>query len=420
MKKYKYFVLIGIGIILLSCSDRKHINPLDPKNSTTKGRITGVYIFSRERQVTVQWQPLALEGLDAINVYRQVGAEGPFELYQKLKAGTSSFIDNDVVYGKKFAYYVTASAGDYESPPSKTVMITPGPTYTWVADGETGYFTRLSHDLQTELFRFGVLRFPYRLAVSPKERSAWGYSRFSDVIYKLNEFGDVDVRLRNYTAVTDMAVDTTFNDLWITQSNLGVISRLDENGNMRVSVKQVKKPTAITVEFRHHACWVIDNSSKFLFKVSRYGTIGVRSSESFISPQDLTYSASQEALWIADSSRVVQFNLFGRPTGVQLSGLFNATLIDHDEVRETTWVVDLMPHGEPARLLKIDARGAVIFQLDKFAFPQSIDVNEFDGSCLVGDPGNGRLWRVSEDGSQIDPVGNFIAPYAVAVEHHGF
>lgn len=419
MNRYKLFIFISVYLFLFSCSDRKRVNPLDPKNSTTKGRITGIHIFSRERQVTVQWQPLALEGLDAINVYRQVGAEGAFELYQKLKGGTFTFVDSDVVYGKTFAYYVTASADDYESPPSKIVMITPGPTYTWVADGETGYFTRLSHDLQAELFKFGILRFPYRLAVSPKERSAWGYSRFSDVIYKLDEFGNVDVRLQDYPAVTDMAVDTTFNDLWITQSSRGIISRLDENGNTRVSVKQVKKPSAITIEFYRHACWVIDDASKFLYKVDRYGTIGTRSSEPLISPKDLTFSASQEALWVADSSRVVQFNLFGRPTGVELKGLFNATLIDHDEVRGTTWVVDLMPHGEPARLLKIDAKGSIIFQLDEFAFPQSIDVNEFDGSCLVGDPGGGRLWRVSEDGSKIDPVGDFIAPYAVAVEHHG-
>ncbi len=420
MNQYKVLILVSICFLLFSCSDRKHINPLDPKNTTTKGRVSGLQAFPREHEVTVHWKPLALEGLDTINIYRQVGGKGSFELYQKVDRGAFNFVDSDIVYGKSLAYYVTASAGDYESPPSKTVTVTPGPTYTWVADGETGYFARLSHDLQTDLFSYGILRFPYRIAVSPKERSAWGYSRFSDVIYKLNEFGDVDITLRDIGPVTDMAVDTTFSDLYITQSSRGTILRLSRDGNIIISVNQIKEPAAIAIEFQHHMCWVIDNSSKFLFQMNRFGAITAVSSESLVSPKDLAFSTREQVLWVADSSRVVQFNAFGRPTGVVLAGLFNATLIAHDEARETTWIVDLMPYGEPARLLKIDAQGFIIFQLDKFSSPQSIAVNEYDGSCLVGDPGAGRLWRISEDGSQIDPVGDFIAPYAVAVEYHGF
>jgi hypothetical protein len=411
-------MLIGMLIVGYSCSERERNNPLDPNNPKTGGVLTGLNAFSQERQVYLQWNSIGLKDVNAINVYRKASDDSNFVLLGQVPSGTVDYTDKRVEYGKKYDYCITVQVGDYESPFSETASVTPGPTYTWVSDAGSGYVVCLTHDLRHHLFDFGILYFPYTIAVSPRERSAWVYARYEDIIYKLNQTGEPAVALQNLAAVTDMAVDTTLLDLWFSQSSNGTISKIQANGMRAFLVTTMQKPTALAMDSRGHYCWAIDaGSTRKLVRINNAGRIEA-SSEPLRAPKDLAISEIDNAVWVADSASVVKYDFSAQPAGIAAEGFYFAWLIAYDERRNVCWVIDKEPPGQPASLYKIDVNGQVLFRLSEFGDPQSIAVSEFDGSCLVADPGRAGLFKVSKDGSSIEAVGSFSAAYSVAVENH--
>ncbi len=381
--------------------------------------MVGLQVLAQERNVSLSWHPINLEGIEAINIYRKSSLDSEFALIGQVKSGVPTFSDNRVEYGIEYSYRISALVGDYESPPSQVVAITPGPTYAWIADRNSGYVVRLTHDLKHHLFDFGILNFPYLIAVSPKERAGWVYSLSSDVIYKLNSTGQVDVSARGFMDVSDMAVDTLNFNLWVAQAEKGTITRLQADGSSVLSVRDVTKPIALAMDSRRHRCVAIDDgNAKRIVSITANGQARALPYADLRTPSDLTLSQNGDAIWVADSSRVVKIDFFSSTAGVTVEGFFWASLIQYDNVRDVCWVVDLEPVGKPASLLKIDASGQVLFKLTQFGNPRSIAVNEYDGSCLVADTGRAQVFRVAEDGGKIEVVGDFAAPYCVVVEHH--
>jgi hypothetical protein len=406
--------MFSAGLILCSCADRERSNPLDPQNTKTGGRLSGVSVLSREREVTVSWDAVDVKGIDGIRIYRRLSDEHEFAQIGSTGSSADAFIDSAAEYAKTYEYYVTAVTGNYESPPSAIVQVTPGPTYTWVADAYSGYVTRLTHDLKTTLFSFGILNFPYRVAPVPKERAAWIYSRFSDAIYKIDAYGERQITLLDYGEVSDMAVDTTSNDLWISLSSHGILKRLDSQGEEQLNSHSLAAPQALAVDSHNHFCWVVD---KKVYSLEDNGTIRA-GSEVLISPKDIAISLAREVVWVADSLRVVQLDFSAGFTGIVVDSLTYARLIAYDEVRDECWVVDQQLGTLYANLLKIDGAGKIVTSVENFVTPRSIAVNQYDGSCLLGDSGYAQLFRISNDGGRVDVIGDFIAPYDVAVEHH--
>jgi hypothetical protein len=416
MRCYLRILVLTLLPFSFLCTDRERSNPLDPKNPVTKGRVSGVQVYSQEHRVTIRWDRLKMDGLQAILIYRKAIADSGFT-----RVGTTSssyfYVDSINTYGIDYEYYVTALIAGYESPPSQHVHIVPGPTYTWVADVSSGYLTRLTHDLQYHVFDFGILSFPCLVAVSPQERSAWVYSKFSESIYKVNRIGHPDVELRQYQHLTHMAVDTLTHELWFSISEQGSLILLDSLGHQKMAIKDIHRPSRLAVDSRHHACYAIDRASRDIFKVSGDGWVMNRLQGS-ISPQDIVFMPLAQTLWVADSTRLVVYDLSGSPTGLEINNFFFASLVAYDNVRDMCWLVDLEPVGQNATLVKISGDGRIQFELAKFLHPTSIAVNEFDGSCMVADIGAANLYRVSGDGKEVTVVGEYYAPYAVAVEHH--
>jgi hypothetical protein len=417
MTKSFFLLTLILFVFTIFCSDRDRTNPLDPQNAETHGKISGLSIYSQERTIHLSWDRLGISKIDSVNIYRQI-SNNEFHFLTSVSQGASSYTDRNIQYGNSYQYYVTAKAGAYETPPSAQVEVKPGPTYLWVGDVGDGMFSRLTHDLSAVIFNFGSLRFPSLIAVVPRERSAWCYSLFSDVIYKLSGEGTVEVVLRDFGRITDIAADTTNGELWISQGNYGRILRVHKSGELRASVETLVSPASIRVDSKRHVAWVIDDSSKSVFRMTRAGFINVKNKDTLINPQDIALSGPFNSIWIADDTRIIEMDYSGNFTGVAAEGFTNAFLIDMDITRNNIWVMDRGKSGTPSTLIKLDATGKTLFQLSNFTAPTSIDVNEFDGSCMVSDPGSRAIFKVSEDGTEIQRLDGFISPQILAVEHH--
>ena len=406
-----------VWLFTASCSDRDRINPLDPRNSETNGKITGLTLTAREHQVTLTWPRLPYAEIDSIHVYRRTELD-PFQRIASLPAFSTLFQEVHLQYGNQYSYYITIRVNNYESIPSEIKTVTLGPTYTWLADENTGYIYRLSHDLQGTVARFGTLIFPYLVATNSRERSAWAFSKYSNTLYKIDSNGKLILSKGDYGPITDMVVDSTRSDLWITVERERRVLRLNWNGDEVARTEPFGRPTYLVYDTNRRYCWIIDKVSKRIFAVSGSAAQRVATDAILIAPKDLALNPQDEELWVADSTRIVKFNYEGRKLNSEVSGFFYLALLDYDTKRQELWAVDLQKVGQPATLYKFDRNGQIVFKLDQFGYPYTIAVNKFDGSCLVGDIGKRQLYRVDNQGLKIEKIGNFRSPYSLSVEYH--
>jgi len=299
------------------------------------------------------------------------------------------------------------------------VAIRPGPTYTWVADGRSGYLTRLTHDLQYRLSSYGILQFPFLVEASPRERSAWIFSRFSESLYKVNGAGIRELSLSRVGSMTSMALDSTTLELWMAFSEQGRIMLMNRNGELLFVDDAVQNPEALAVDSRRHLCWIADRVNRRVVRLTRTGQMrDLGTTGTFVAPTDLMYDEYGGSLWIADSTRVLNLRGYSGEVEREFNGFFNAARIIYDAERSACWIADFRRTGEPGALLKIDLSGNILLELDSFGFPWAVELNRYDGSVLVGDIGYGGLWRISHDGSSVEQIAEIVAPYDISIEHH--
>jgi len=421
MKPRLHEIRITLGTVLIclimACSERDRDNPLDPHNVDTGGRPTGLRAVSMERSVHLEWTPLNLRDLTGIDIYRCAG-DGEFTRFDSTAAGT--YIDQKVEYGIRYQYYITARSAAYESPPSEVVATTPGPTFTWVADYGSGYVSCLSHDLNSLVGSFGQLFYPQVVACSPQERAAWASARYESQLYKVGQTGRLFATVPNMTSITDLAVDTTSGDVWVARKEPGVITRLDRYGVARATSSMVQKPMALAATFTSGACWVVDAGDRHLKCFNSAAQRIVNSQDPLLAPQDLVLCQDRGKIWVADSTAIVQFDFSGVPTGLRCGPFFYLNRLVHDNRRHCLWAIDVEQIGVPSKLIKLDENGLVQLINTTFSYPIGLAVNDFDGSCLVGDAGYDHfgLFRVSGDGSRVDLIDSFISPVSIDIEYH--
>ncbi len=420
LKIFQLRIIIGmiVGIIFLACSDRERSNPLDPRNPNTQGRPTGLTAYAMERKVYLRWDAIAFKDLQAINIYRKTNDDSIFtRIGQTL---TSSYVDDAVQYGIRYEYYVTAQVDGYESAPSNTVHCTPGPTFTWVSDYQAGSVVCLTHDLQTEIMRFGALYYPQVIDVSSKERSVWVAVRYEKQVLKINRFGEITAARPNMESVVDICVDTTMLDVWIAQKNPGRLTRLDSYGALGATTPLLEEPRAIVSPNNSGICWVLDGGDGTLKAFDLAGRRLTVTERLFTRPMDLVYVPHTRTFWVADSSAIIQCDHRGAPTGLKVEPFYYVSLLAYDHQNRCLWAIDWERWGEPSKLIKIDQNGRILWSLSAFSYPLCVAANEYDGSCFVGDAGYDHygLFRVSPDGQEITMIGRFYLPVSIAVEYH--
>lgn len=413
-------IILWIIVILFicSCSERGRNNPLDPHNSLTQGKPTGLTVIAMERRVLISWEPLIFKNLQGVHIYRRKSGESAFTQIYSTRG--TSYVDSLIHYGARYEYFITALAGDVESAPSDTVDCLPGPTFTWIADYQSGYVYCLTHDLRNVISSYGMLYYPRQVACSPKERAAWVSIRYEEKLFKIDHLGQLLATVPNMDHVVDIAVDTTTQNVWIAQTSPGRLIRLDSKGVLGASNVSLQNPVALAVQPGTANCWLLDGDERILKCFNQYGNRIFFPDAVFHNPLDLAVSSHNQKIWIADSSAIVQYDLAEMSKKLQVQPFFNVALLAYNEYERCLWAIDLESDGKPAKLLKMNDEGQILFSLAEFDYPYALTVNEFDGSCLVGDSGRYHygVYRVSSDGVTIEKIGQFYSPLSIAVEYH--
>ena len=122
-----------LSILLLSCSDREPLNPLDPDNPNTEGKPTGLHLLPIQKAVQVTWNPVDVTSLVHYSVFRE-NTRGTSTLLANVSAESTSFLDTTVNYYESYTYRIQVRTETYTSPLSDSAAITMGPYSIYIAD----------------------------------------------------------------------------------------------------------------------------------------------------------------------------------------------------------------------------------------------------------------------------------------------
>ena len=84
-------------------------------------------------------------------VYRKAAFEHDFQPIYVTPEDSSEYVDKNVQFEIRYTYQITVLGEDFESNPSDTVSIIPGPTSIWFTDLYGRNLIRLTHDCMHEI-----------------------------------------------------------------------------------------------------------------------------------------------------------------------------------------------------------------------------------------------------------------------------
>lgn len=393
------FLFFGAAVIyLFSCADRKRLNPLDPENPDTLGQPAGLNVTSVRDTVTLRWNQLTLRDLSGFRIYRRRAGESRFSPIALTSSPAQSFQELRVTFGLLHAYRISAIATDFESSLSDSVSITPGPTFSWVADAGTGDLVALSHDGQHEILRTAAFGQPQRIQIDAKRRQVWVIDRLTGEFGRVALNGQRLLSSQRLFGTWDLAVDETDGSVWVADSLTNGLMKFDSTGVLSKSLENYKKLVALAVHPQTSELWALDRATLRVLIFSRTGELRRTLPVALQRPADIDIDGRTGKVWIADGQRVLRLNANGEGEQLRTASFRQAYRLDADEISSECWLIDYSKAIRGSDVIKLSATGETLFTSKGFDLPERLAVNPYDGSCLVADFGNGRIVRLSASG----------------------
>ena len=390
--------LLGFLTLLLSlggCEARDRANPFDPRNPDTHGEPELLDARAGNREVTLQWDTIELEGIREANLYRREAPGGP---ETRLTPGgvdlaAGSFNDATVRNGVDYEYRLALSLTTGAQRSSAWDAATPGRAIPWVADADGGGLLRLTPDGRDLIRRV--------------DAGLW---------------------------FLDLAADTSTATVWTAEYLEGSLSRYDADGRRLLNSPSDGART-VAVSRDGANIWVAS---------FRDGRIEKRGVDGTLLWHDITrahvedlLAASDGGLWSAgwfesgegevrfyrDDQLVTQYNDLLRPVALAEASRERIVVVDRLDRRLRSFdplgnegpssgqvfldPVDLCPDGAGGVWVADPGRGGVV-RLNRYldevlfvALPQVLGITL--------DPVGGRLWAAGVEGvSTLDLSGRIL------------
>jgi sugar lactone lactonase YvrE len=406
-------VLLLLGFVCSSCSDRPRLNPLDPKNPNTLGRPTGLSVISMRDTVMLQWDRLDLRDLSGFLIYRRLDNEPSFAIIDTTLPGTFSYREVGAKYDTARSYRISALAPDFESPPTEAVTITPGPTFSWVADGSNGNLVKLTHDGVHEILRSGAFFNPFRLQIDSARGYIWVLENsFGSELGRLDLNGRNVRRLARLNSPTDLAVDKSDGSIWVADTLANGLLKFNRDGEPVKKNEAYKKIVALAVHPKTHEVWALDRYNTRVLIFAPAGELRLQAGDSLQRPRDIDIDGTGNA-WIADGARVIRLDAESKQKTLSPEAFRFVYRLAADKKNGGCWLIDDSTATGHSRVVKLAPDGAFLFSKSGFRRPEGLAANPHDGSCLVADSGNNRLVRISAGGEKLSVYNRIFLPIEV-------
>ena len=289
-----------LSILLLSCSDREPLNPLDPDNPNTEGKPTGLHLLPIQKAVQIAWDPVDVTGLAHYSVFRENTGETS-TLLANVSAELTSYLDTSVHYYESYTYRVQVQTKTYTSPLSESATITMGPYSIYVADFWDSSIRIVSWDGNYTIASYPVF--------SPRDICL----RTMDNRFCIADYYDKKLRLltpdlKDMESVDlpdyplDLDVDQDQGVVYIaTRSGL----LISVNSNQEIAAEHslgmdLNWNTQLSFDPQARGCWVsVPDSNLVLYIAADSSTNNIKIFDGFHYP---TAIQAAGAAWVADST----------------------------------------------------------------------------------------------------------------------
>jgi streptogramin lyase len=357
----------------LSCGEKDRSNPLDPSNSVTHGSPPGFTAVALDGRVALRWDPLRLERLLGLNLYRREAGSQAFQLLQgsPLPAEAGATEDSGVTNGVTYEYRLIPLIQDYgEGVASPVRRATPGPEFAVVSDGCEGLLTKLSADMRAGVWTAGGFYYPVCVA------AAGGRVWLADL----------------YTGVYCLTEDGAL--LW-QNSDSAFPARLAVSGD--------------------GLCAVVDAVAAGVTILSPDGVTRSVISDGLEKPSCVAFDAGGN-LWLGDreGGSVRKYS----PDGELLAsfgGCAQPRFLDTDAVENAVWVGD----SSTGELVKLDSQGTELLRLSLSGTMNAVEADRSAGGCWVADRENDAVARVARNGKVLFRIGKLGGPVALFASESG-
>ena len=376
----------------ISCSERQRINPIDPDNPETGGRLQAPELVSFRDTVAVKWQKIESVDISTYNIYRRIGNEPEFSLIYRAQPFDDQFLDTKAAYDVERLYKVSASVPGYETPWSEASRIRPGPSFVWVADADNGQIIKLSHDGEHIVLRSSRFVRPIQIVMNPEFQFGWVLDFQMNDVIQVKKDGEFARLAIHQSAVSAMANDAVDNSLWLLSRRTGVLRRLRPDGSERLFVDDLKNPRAVLVDPRTRAAWVVQTGSGSIIEIDTSGAI-VRKITGFMAPQHAVLDAAADVMWVADSTSLHIVPLDAPDRRKIISGFGFLRKLALDPATRACWGIDWAFGRGNSRVIKIGRAGEVQFTKAGFTDLRALAIDAFNSHCFVAE---GALRAVTE------------------------
>ncbi len=411
--KFSRIALVALVVTVAGCSRRQRLNPLDPANPETGGRPGGLSVFSLDHDVTLAWEVFDFEGIDGFNLYRKIEGEDDFRKIAFLPPDENGYTDKECNFDITLSYRISVVSGDYESPFSDSVWITPGPHTYWILDYYGSSVSRWTYDALHLISYKGMDLWPEAMALDTRTQTVWVLF-YQDYLLRLSYDGEYLNWISGLRRPDRIGFNTSNGTVWVSNEEGTQLKWYSTSGLEMGSLSGFGKISDIACPGNISGCWIADSRKKTLSWYRSSGQLGQQFETAYCSPRHMAHFIAESWMWIADSLNLYRISTNGE---VLSSYETDRPVVDMDvDIRGNCWV--LVNHADTGEgsVYKISPSGEELVRKDAFRYALSVAAVEHNHGCLVADTGNGRIVRLSEEGDILTILDGFPSPQQILVD----
>jgi hypothetical protein len=305
----KSIILLIVVLLLISCSEREHLNPFDPENPYTHGAPTGLTVVSDRNRIDLSWDPMDINELSYYKIYRSADNYN-LSLYDSVTADFNHWIDSPVEYDRVYRYAIRACTVDDIGNLSDTLKIIPGPVNLIIADFYNFYVLKLSYDGE-HILTANYQDSPIAIEANSAQQKIFIADYWNEQII----INDWNLSSLNTFAIGDRPLDMAFDP----QLNQLYILGLDKNQILICSATGVitdSLPAPASLAFGSHLCldptqrslWISIPEKDTIFQVnlseSNQGSIH----PGIIKPRKIYARPIEGGCWVATGAGIVNID----------------------------------------------------------------------------------------------------------------
>ncbi|HDP98808.1 MAG TPA: hypothetical protein ENN22_06450 [bacterium] len=410
-------MLLGV-IFIFSCVERDRLNPLDPKNPETGGRPQRLNIYSEYNRVYLSWRSVDNQDKIWFRIYRKQNAETEFDMLDQISGDSNQYVDTTVQYDIRYVYRLTFVGDDFESAPSDTVSITPGPTFIWAGDFYERTLVKLTHDCSHQIKRFPIAAYPWSIYLADNKNDFW----ITDAL--LNRLLVYDLRTSELRFITafdkgrpiELKIDQQRDRIWVLDNKNNSVHTFNQRGSLLNSLHGFSKAEDLDVDRNDGVCWVTDSQRRKLFRIDFHFRMDSLALDLY-SPTKIAINQRTRQIWLIDSNRLLKISDQGEIILSINSGLNAPLELAVDESNGNCWVIDWSQSDSRSGVIGFSDAGIPFVNISNFKFLNNIIVNPYDNGCIITDSGSGEIIRIDASGRIVGKLTNFNYPFGIVVDY---